>query len=30
VTITGRVPPYDVRVFAIESAPDATGPGAAC
>jgi hypothetical protein len=30
VTVTGRVPAYDVRVFAIEYDPDATGPGAAC
>lgn len=31
VTVTGSVPPYDVRVFAIEYSPDdATGPAPAC
>lgn len=30
VTVTGRVPPYDVRVFAIEYAPGAPAPGPAC
>ena len=30
VTVPAHVPPYDARVFAIEYAPDATGPGAGC
>jgi hypothetical protein len=30
VTVTGSVPAYDVRVFAIESAPGAPASGAAC
>ncbi|HZP35441.1 MAG TPA: hypothetical protein VFE48_03000 [Methylomirabilota bacterium] len=30
VTVPAHVPPYDVRVFAVEYAPDATGPSAGC
>ena len=30
VTVTGRVPPYDVRIFAIEYAPGPPAPGPAC
>ena len=30
VTVTGRVPAYDLRIFEIEYAPGAPAPGAAC
>lgn len=30
VTVTGSVPPYDLRIFAIEYAPGPPAPGAAC
>jgi hypothetical protein len=30
VSITASVPAYDLRVFSIEYAPGASGPGAAC
>jgi len=30
VTVTGRVPAYDLRIFEVEYAPGAPAPGAAC
>jgi hypothetical protein len=30
VTVTGSVPAYDLRIFAIEYAPGPPAPGAAC